>query len=59
MGHAAKAILPITENGPYGQRIGISVTGSQAELITAGAYLTKQSSNSSDNSRYSIVVLNA
>lgn len=59
MGHAAKAILPIAENGPYGQRIGINVSGSQAKSITAGAYMTKQPSGSSGSSKYSIVVLNS
>ncbi|KZT69669.1 glycoside hydrolase family 30 protein [Daedalea quercina L-15889] len=52
---ASKAVIPRDENGPFGQRIGSTVSGSNNLVVTA--YETKRSS-SQDQSRYSLVVLN-
>ncbi|THH09659.1 hypothetical protein EW145_g1844 [Phellinidium pouzarii] len=56
MAHASKAILPLNGTGPSGKRIGMSVNGTQASSLTVGAYAT---SDSTDNVRYSLVVMNA
>lgn len=57
MAHAAKAILPISTNGPYGKRIGVNMSGNEVESFTVGAYMT-EGTTASNNTRYSIVVLN-
>ncbi|EIW76828.1 glycoside hydrolase family 30 protein [Coniophora puteana RWD-64-598 SS2] len=54
LAQAAKAIIPRDSNGPWGQRIGVNVTGTG---LTVGAYVTGRAS-SSDWNRYSLVVLN-
>lgn len=57
MAQSAKAIVPKDVNGPFGQRIGVSVGGSLSWALRVGAYVTHRVS-SSDWLRYSIVVLN-
>lgn len=57
MAQASKAIIPKDEGGPFGQRIGVSVSGSIAWALRVGAYVTNRAS-SSDPPRYSIVVMN-
>jgi len=57
LGQAAKAIVPKDPNGPYGKRIGVSVSGGQDWALRVGAYKTERTS-SSDPARYSLVVLN-
>ena len=54
MAQASKAILPRDTGGPWGKRVGVSVSGSP---LVVGAYKTGRVS-SSDWNRYSIVVLN-
>ncbi|KAE9407542.1 glucan endo-1,6-beta-glucosidase [Gymnopus androsaceus JB14] len=57
MAHASKAILPKDYGGPFGTRIGVSVTGSLAWSLRVGAFVTRRNS-ASDWLRYSITVLN-
>ncbi|KAI5119683.1 hypothetical protein M0805_003570 [Coniferiporia weirii] len=57
MAQASKAILPKDAGGPWGQRIGVSVSGSMSWGLIVGAYVTGRVS-SSDWDRYSLVVLN-
>lgn len=52
---ASKAVIPKDENGPFGQRIASTVSGSDNLVVTA--YETKRSS-AQDWLRYSLVVLN-
>ena len=56
MAQASKAITPTDPGGPFGQRIGVSVTGSLNWALRVGAYVTRRTSGVP--SRYSIVVLN-
>ncbi|EPQ55645.1 glycoside hydrolase [Gloeophyllum trabeum ATCC 11539] len=57
MGQASKAILPRDADGPWGQRVGVSVGGAMNWALVVGAYVTGRVS-SSDWLRYSLVVLN-
>ncbi|KAF5370547.1 hypothetical protein D9757_010139 [Collybiopsis confluens] len=57
MAHASKAILPKDPGGPFGKRVGVSVSGSLAWALRVGAYVTHRT-NPSDWWRYSLVVLN-
>lgn len=57
MAQASKAILPKDPGGPWGQRIGVSVSGSMAWGLIVGAYVTGRV-NPTDWLRYSLVVLN-
>ncbi|KAI0712025.1 glycoside hydrolase [Earliella scabrosa] len=57
MGQASKAILPKDPNGPFGQRIGVTVGGSLGWALRVSAYVTERT-NPSDWARYSLVVLN-
>ncbi|EMD39801.1 glycoside hydrolase family 30 protein [Gelatoporia subvermispora B] len=57
MAQAQKAINPKDSGGPFGQRIGVSVTGSLDWGLIVGAYVTGRA-NPSDWNRYSLVVLN-
>ncbi|EIW76813.1 glycoside hydrolase family 30 protein [Coniophora puteana RWD-64-598 SS2] len=57
LGQAAKAIIPKDPNGPWGQRIGVTVAGSNSWALRVGAYKTGRAS-SSDPSRWALVVLN-
>ncbi|THH14377.1 hypothetical protein EW146_g5945 [Bondarzewia mesenterica] len=57
MAQASRAILPRDVNGPWGQRIGVSVGGSSSWALRVAAYATGRVS-SSDWHRYSLVVLN-
>lgn len=54
---ASKAIVPKDAGGPWGQRIGVSVSGSLSWALRVSAFVTGRVS-SSDWLRYSIVVLN-
>jgi hypothetical protein len=53
---ASKAIIPKDKGGPFGRRIGVSVTGSRNSALTVGAYVTNRVS--AGDVRYSLVVLN-
>ncbi|KAH9847930.1 glycoside hydrolase [Lenzites betulinus] len=57
MAQTSKAILPRDTNGPFGQRIDLSVSGDQADELQVTAYVTDRD-NASDYKRYSLVVLN-
>ena len=57
MAQASKAIVPKDTNGPFGQRISVSVGGSLDWSLRAGAYVTARN-NPSDWLRYSLVVVN-
>ncbi|KAF8641342.1 hypothetical protein AX16_010040 [Volvariella volvacea WC 439] len=57
MAQASKAIIPKDNGGPFGQRIGLSIQGSQAWTLRATAFVTRRVS-ASEWLRYSIVVLN-
>lgn len=57
MAQASKAIVPKDVNGPFGQRIGVTVGGSLNWALRVGAYVTGRV-NPSDWLRYSLVVLN-
>ncbi|KAI0052463.1 glycoside hydrolase family 30 protein [Auriscalpium vulgare] len=57
MAQASRAILPRDVNGPWGQRIGVSVGGTLSWALRVGAYVTGRVS-STDWQRYSLVVLN-
>ena len=57
MAQASRAITPKDPGGPWGQRIGVNVVGSDARTVRVTAFVTKRK-NSSDWWRYSIVVLN-
>ena len=57
MAQASRAITPKDPGGPWGQRIGVNVAGSDALTVRVTAFVTKRK-NSSDWWRYSIVVLN-
>lgn len=57
MAQASKAIIPKDAGGPFGQRIGVSLSGSLNWALVVGAYQTERVS-SSDFNRYSIVVMN-
>ena len=53
----SKAILPKDAGGPFGKRIGVSVTGDQSWALVVGAFLTERGV-ANEPSRYSLVVLN-
>lgn len=57
MAQASKAIVPKDSNGPFGQRISVSVGGSLDWGLRVGAYVTART-NPSDWLRYSLVVMN-
>ncbi|KAG8845893.1 hypothetical protein FRB96_002223 [Tulasnella sp. 330] len=57
LAQGSRAILPKDAGGPWGQRLGVTVTGSLASELVVNAYVTKRLS-STDWPRYSIVVLN-
>ncbi|KAK0473000.1 glycoside hydrolase family 30 protein [Armillaria novae-zelandiae] len=57
MAQASKAIIPKDWGGPFGQRIGVTVGGSNSWALRVGAYATGRAS-ASDWVRYSLVVLN-
>ena len=57
MAQASKAIIPKDVGGPFGSRIGVSVSGPLGWALRVGAYVTGRVS-SSDWLRYSIVVMN-
>ena len=57
MAQASRAITPKDPGGPWGQRIGVNVAGSDAWTLRVTAFVTKRN-NPSDWWRYSIVVLN-
>ena len=57
MAQASRAITPKDPGGPWGQRIGVNATGSDAWALRVTAFVTERN-NTSDWSRYSIVVLN-
>ncbi|KAF9460162.1 glycoside hydrolase family 30 protein [Collybia nuda] len=57
MAQASKAIIPKDAGGPFGQRIGVSVNGSQGWALRVTAFVTRRVS-SSEWLRYSLVVLN-
>lgn len=57
LAQASRAILPKDAGGPFGQRIGVTVGGSQSWALRVSAFMTKRNS-STDFNRYSIVVLN-
>lgn len=57
MAHASKAIIPRDKGGPFGQRIGLNVSGNLSSQLIVGAYVTKRV-KSSDWLRYSLVVMN-
>ncbi|KAH9920968.1 glycoside hydrolase superfamily [Fomitopsis serialis] len=55
---ASKAVIPKDQNGPFGQRISSSVSGSDDLVVTA--YVTKRAADAPSTAwpRYSLVVLN-
>ncbi|KAG9019906.1 hypothetical protein FRB90_000037 [Tulasnella sp. 427] len=57
LAQGSRAILPKDAGGPWGQRIGSSVSGSLSWALRVNAFVTKRN-NSTDWLRYSIVVLN-
>lgn len=57
MAQASRAITPRDPGGPWGQRIGVNVAGSDAWTVKVTAFVTKRN-NPSDWWRYSLVVLN-
>ncbi|KAF8626655.1 hypothetical protein AX15_004746 [Amanita polypyramis BW_CC] len=57
MAHASKAILPLNQGGPFGERISVNVTGDLNWALRVGAYITRRA-GPSDYHRYSLVVLN-
>lgn len=57
MAHASKALVPKDSNGPFGQRIGVSVSGNLASGLRVGAYVTGRT-NPSAYQRWSLVVMN-
>lgn len=57
MAQASKAIVPRDVNGPFAQRIGVSVGGSNPGALLVGAYVTHRV-NPTDWLRYSLLVLN-
>ncbi|KAG9045999.1 hypothetical protein FS837_005291 [Tulasnella sp. UAMH 9824] len=57
LAQGSRAILPKDAGGPWGQRIGLSISGNLSWALRVNAFVTKRT-NSSDWLRYSIVVLN-
>ncbi len=57
MAQASKAIIPKDWGGPFGQRIAVTVGGSNSWALRVGAYTTGRES-ASEWVRYSLVVLN-
>src|SRR5258705_6627738 len=57
MAHISKAIIPRDAGGPFGRRIGVSVSGSTGWGLRVGSFVTHRASPS-DLSRYALVVLN-
>ena len=57
MAQASKAIIPKDSGGPFGQRIGVSVTGSLNKALLVGAYVINRV-NPIDLKQYSLVVFN-
>ena len=57
MAQAGKAILPRDVNGPFGQRLHLTIGGARAQGLIATAFVTGRV-NPSDWNRYSLVVLN-
>jgi len=58
LAQANKAILPRDAGGPWGQRIGVSVGGSDSGSLVVSAYRT-QRNNPTDWERYSLVSASA
>lgn len=56
MAQASRAIVPKDPGGPFGQRIGVSVTGTLNWALRVGAYVAGRTSTQPP--RYSLVVLN-
>lgn len=57
MAQASRAIIPKDANGPFGQRIGVTVGGKLNSGLRVGAHKTGRA-RSSDPSRWAIIVLN-
>lgn len=57
MSHTSKAVIPRDSGGPFGRRIGVSLSGDQAWGLRVTAFETGRR-NSADWNRYSLVVLN-
>jgi hypothetical protein len=57
MAQASKAIIPKDPDGPFGQRIGVTVEGSLSWALIVGAYVVNRV-NPESWKQYSIVVLN-
>ena len=57
MAHASKAVIPKDAGGPWGQMIGVSVTGSLAWTLRVNAFVIKRLS-STDSWQYTLVVMN-
>ncbi|KAL1746195.1 glycoside hydrolase superfamily [Schizophyllum fasciatum] len=55
--HLSKAILPKDSGGPFGKRIGVSVTGDQSCALVVSAFITERGVTN-EPARYSLVVLN-
>lgn len=57
MAQASKAVIPKDAGGPFGQRTGVTVSGSLGWALRVGSYVTRRVS-STEWLRYSLVVLN-
>ncbi|KAG8915218.1 hypothetical protein FRC02_004617 [Tulasnella sp. 418] len=57
LAHGSRAILPKDAGGPWGKRIGSTVTGGKNWALRANAFVTERTS-STEWKRYSLVVLN-
>jgi len=57
MAQASRAITPKDPGGPWGQKIGANVTGTDNDYLRVTSFVTKRN-NPSDWWRYSLVVMN-
>lgn len=57
LAQVSKAAIPEDAGGPFGQRLGISLSGPQSSALLVTAFVTPRASPSHP-ARYSLVVLN-
>jgi len=59
LAQASRAIVPKDSDGPFGQRIGVSVGGGSAGELQVSAFKTERGASAdTDWNRYSLVVMN-
>lgn len=58
LAHSSRIVIPRDNEGPFGTRIGVNVTGVLSETFGVQAYMTSRTS-SSEPAKYGVVVMNS